>query len=191
MEWSPRPGASGFRVPGNGNWGASGDPPQLRLQSRKTPVSELQVPAWKRVGISGCALGLGSPGSLSAPRAAFRFRGGGRGARGFVEVLLEAGEIVAAREEGGVLGPRSERAGGLGGGSEGLRGKGHVCGGSCRAAGSFLTPSRSNDRCLFGSFYYLGAESGQDWTGSVGRLTQLFLMGWSSSDTFRVCSRRS
>lgn len=119
------------------------------------------------------------------------FRGGGRGARGFVEILFVGGEIVAAREEGGVLGPRSERAGGLGGGSAGVRGKGRVRGGSCRAAGRFLTRSRSNDRCLFGSFYYPGVESGQDWAGSVGRLTQLFLMGWSSSDTFRVCSRRS
>lgn len=124
----------------------------------------------------------------SRPRAQpLGFRGGGRGARGFVEILLEGGETVAAREEGGVLGPRSERAGGLGGGSAGVRGEGHVRGG----AGSFLTRGRSNDRCLFGSFYYPGAESGQDWAGSVGRLTQLFLMGWSSSDTFRVCSRRS
>lgn len=69
----------------------------------------------------------------SRPRAQpLGFRGGGRGARGFVEILLEGGETVAAREEGGVLGPRSERAGVLGGGSAGIRGKGHVRGGSCR-----------------------------------------------------------
>ena len=191
MEWSPRPGASGFRAPGDGNWGASGDPPNSDSSRGKPQLVSIRYRRGSAWAVLGLLCDLCLPAG-SRPRAQpVGFRGGGRGAGGFGEILLVGGEIVAAREEGGVLGPRSERAGGLGGGSAGVRGKGHVRGGSCRAAGSFLTRSRSNDRCLFGSFYYPDVESGQDWAGSVGRLTQLFLMGWSSSDTFRVCSGRS
>lgn len=100
--------------------GSFGDtPPQLRLQSRKTPISEHQVSAWKRVGSSGFALWLLSPGSLSAPRAAFRFSWWG--ARGTWVCRNFAGRRRDCRRQGGGRGLRAALGAG-GGFGRGLRG---------------------------------------------------------------------
>ena len=145
VEWSPRPGASGFRAPGDGNWGASGDPPNSDSSRGKPQLVSIRYRRGSAWAVLGLLCDLCLPAG-SRPRAQpVGFRGGGRGAGGFGEILLVGGEIVAAREEGGVLGPRSERAGGLGGGSAGVRGKGHVRGGSCRAAGIGLPRWLSDD----------------------------------------------
>lgn len=147
------------------------------------------------MGSSGCALQLGSPSSLSflassRPAVFVRFAMGGCRAHAFVRVLLEGGALVAAQEEGGVSGwvlwVRVTWAGGAA-----SLGKGHVGRGRCGSPGLLQDGGWNNDRCLFCGQSELGFESGRDRAGSVGRLTQLFLLSRSSSDTFRVCSKRS
>lgn len=69
-------------------------------------------------------------------------------------------------------------------------GKGHLGGGRC---GRRRLPARgraNDDRCLL-SPCRSRALTGLVRAGSVDRLTQLFLPGWSSSDTFLVCNERS
>lgn len=149
------------------------------------------------MGGSGCALRLGSPSSLSflassRPAVFVHFAIGGWGCRAhaFVRVMLEGGELVAAREEGGVSGGVLWVRVTWAGGAASL-GKGRVGRGRCGAPGLLQDGSWNNDRCLFCGQSELGFESGRDRAGSVGRLTQLFLLSRSSSDTFRVCSKRS
>lgn len=104
-----------------------------------------------------------------------------------MEVLLEGDELTAAEARAGF-----RAALGVGRGLRWRRGVKVTWAGVLRSPpADFQAECWNNDRCLFCSRSEPGAESGRDWAGSVGTLTQLFLLGWSSSDTFRVCCKRS
>lgn len=132
VEWSPRPRASGFCAPSEGNWGASRVSALHTLQARTTPLGEEQVAAGKRVAVLGlfCDLGLPAGSRLQSrprPQPLCIWWWGARGTwvcGGFV------GRTRGCSRWGGGRGfwPVSPAGGGRGD-SAGGRGKGHVGGG--------------------------------------------------------------